>query len=154
MCIGGNDGLNGRSKPYELRVLKAHDNAVRLELWQLPYNRSPQPSKPMKVATLRGLAVTACHAELVELLRQEGYPPAVVIRPQADAVSLTEDAGIHLALLFRLVRPMKRLDRIHNVVQGLARMSPDERHYFFARIQYPEKGRYMERALRVWLGQQ
>lgn len=107
----------------------------------------------MKIATLRGWAVTACHAGLADLLRQEGYPPAVLARPQAEALSLSEDTGIHLALVFRLVRPLKRLDRVHNVLQGLARMSPDERHYFFARIQYPGKGRYMERALRLWLGE-
>lgn len=141
-------------KPYQLRVLKDHDNAVRLELWQMPYNGSPQPEDTQKVGTLRGLPLMACHAGLTEVLQREGQPPSVLSRPKAEAVELTEDAGIYLALLFRLVRPLKRLDRIQNVFQGLARMTADERQYFFARVQYPRKGRYMERALRLWLGEE
>jgi hypothetical protein len=141
-------------KPYQLRVLKDHDNAVRLELWQMPYNRSPLPEDTHKVGALRGLPLTACHSGLTEVLRRDGHPPSVLSRPQAGALDLTEDSGIYLALLFRLIRPLKRLDRIQNVFQGLSRMSADERHYFFARIQYPGKGRYMERALRLWLGEE
>lgn len=141
-------------KPYQLRVLKDHDNAVRLELWQVPYNRSPQAEDPHKVGTLRGLPLTACHSGLTEVLGREGHSPSVLSRPRPEAVELTEDGGIYLALLFRLIRPLKRIDRIQNVFQGLSRMTPDERQYFFARIQYPGKGRYMERALRLWLGEE
>ncbi|WP_242823805.1 DUF7680 family protein [Sulfobacillus thermosulfidooxidans] len=141
-------------KPYQLRILKDHDNAVRLELWQMPYNASSQTENTQKVGSLRGLPLTACHSGVTEVLRQEGQPPSVLSRPHGEMVELTEDAGIYLALLFRLIRPLKRLDRIQNVVQGLARMTPDERQYFFARIQYPRKGRYMERALRLWLGEE
>ena len=141
-------------KPYQLRVLKDHDNAVRLELWQVPYNRSLQSEDPHKVGTLRGSPLIACHGGLTEALQQEGHPPSVLSRPQPDPVTLTEDGGIYLALLFRLIRPLKRIDRIQNVFQGLSRMTPDERQYFFARIQYPGKGRYMERALRLWLGEE
>jgi hypothetical protein len=140
-------------KPYRLDVLRDHDNMVRLALWQVGYNAHEMPEPPpRKVGSLAGLALTACHAGLVEILRREGYPPSVVVRPQTEPIRLSEDAGIHLSLLFRLTRPLKRVDRIHGILQGLQQMTPDERQYFYARVQYPQKGRYMERALRIWLG--
>ncbi len=142
-------------KPYQLRILKDHDNAVRLELWQEAYNNANEEEQaPLKVGTLRGTQFLACQPGLVEALKSEGHPSSVLTRPQSNPVGLTEDTGIYLGLLFRLARPLRRVERIHNVVQGLVRMTPDERRYFYARVQYPGKGRYMERALRLWLGEE
>lgn len=142
-------------KPYQLHILKDHDNAVRLELWQEAYNHSNEKEQgPQKVGTLRGTQFLACQPGLVEALKSEGHPPSVLIRPQEQPLGLTENTGIYLGLMFRLARPLRRVERIQNVLQGLVRMTPDERQYFYARVQYPGKGRYMERALRLWLGEE
>lgn len=141
-------------KPYQLHILKDHDNAVRLELWQEAYNTNDKQQAPQKVGTLRGTQFLACQPGLVEALKREGHPPSMLTRPQSTPLELTEDTGIYLGLLFRLARPLRRVERIQNVLQGLVRMTPDERQYFYARVQYPGKGRYMERALRLWLGEE
>ncbi|PSR22056.1 MAG: hypothetical protein C7B47_16925 [Sulfobacillus thermosulfidooxidans] len=141
-------------KPYQLHILKDHDNAVRLELWQEAYNTNDKQQDPQKVGTLRGTQFLACQPGLVEVLKNEGHPPSVLTRPRTDPLGLTEDTGIYLGLLFRLARPLRRVERIQNVLQGLVRMTPDERQYFYARVQYSGKGRYMERALRLWLGEE
>ncbi|AEW03638.1 hypothetical protein Sulac_0064 [Sulfobacillus acidophilus DSM 10332] len=140
-------------KPYRLKVSLDHDNALRLELWQVGYSPRETERTPLKVGTLRGVPLTVSHTGLVELLQKEGYGPGWLTRPQPEPAELTENTGILLALWFRLVQPVKKIERIQNIIQGLARMTPDERQYFFARIRYPGKGRYMERALRLWLGE-
>jgi len=141
-------------KPYQLHILKDHDNAVRLELWQGAYNPTDEDQAHQKIGTLRGTQFLACQPGLVEAVKRGGDPPSVLTRPQEHPLGLTENTGIYLGLLFRLARPLRRVERIQNVLQGLVRMTPDERQYFYARVQYPGKGRYMERALRLWLGEE
>ena len=52
-------------------------------------------------------------------------------------IDLPSETGAHLALLFRAVRPLRRVDRIDTVANGIARMPREEASYWYAKSLQP-----------------
>jgi hypothetical protein len=65
----------------------------------------------------------------------------------AAPVTLDEIHGAHAELLLRAVQPLRRLDRVTAIAEGIARMSREEATYWHAKTQRPRG----LRALRVLL---
>jgi hypothetical protein len=82
---------------------------------------------------------------LQEVLRAAGYRG----RQWASAapLELPVALGVHAELLLRAVKPLRRIDRINNIAEGVAGMSREEASYWHAQTQR----RHGLRALRILL---
>ncbi|WP_135666716.1 DUF7680 family protein [Halorhabdus rudnickae] len=82
----------------------------------------------------------------------EGTPadPDEVLRGGDGFVFLPESAGIRLAVAFRGVKPLQRVDRMRSLARGVARMSDEECYYWHAKCRSPSSPNG-EKALRVLL---
>lgn len=84
-------------------------------------------------------------APLQEVLRNAGTPGRrwTSERP----IELVPALGAHAELLLRAVKPLRRLDRVHSIADGVAAMSREEANYWYAQT----RRRHGLRALRILL---
>jgi hypothetical protein len=98
-----------------------------------------------RTVRLDGQRATQVVAALQDVLRAAG------VRGQewttAAPVALDEVHGAHAELLLRAVQPLRRLDRVAAIAEGIAGMSHEEATYWHAKTQRPRG----LRALRVLL---
>ena len=82
----------------------------------------------------------------------EGTPgdSSEVLTGGAGFVFLPETAGVRLAVAFRGVKPIQRIDRMRSLARGVARMSDEECYYWYAKCRSPSSPNG-EKALRVLL---
>ncbi|WP_382216536.1 DUF7680 family protein [Halospeciosus flavus] len=104
----------------------------------------------VKIARLSGGRLRS----LLPLLREEldavGLDVATVTGTGDGDVFLPETVGVRLALAFRGIKPIQRVDRMRAFCRGLARMGDEECYYWFAKCRSPSSPNG-EKALRTLL---
>ena len=94
---------------------------------------------------VNGQSAAHVAAPLQQVLRAAGF------RGQAwttgASLELPAGLGAHAELLLRAVKPLRRIDRITNIADGVATMSREEANYWHAQTQR----RHGLRALRILL---
>ncbi|KWW97716.1 hypothetical protein TH66_19625 [Carbonactinospora thermoautotrophica] len=98
-----------------------------------------------RVVRLEGERATHVAAFLQEVLRSAGLRGRQWTSPKPFALSPT--LGAHAELLLRTVKPLRRIDRIVGVAEGVAGMSREEASYWHAQT----RRRHGLKALRVLL---
>jgi hypothetical protein len=139
-------------EPFEVCVLKLHDNEVALEVWQRPLLRGAvgKPER-VRVGRIHGLALRAIWDELLLTLRRAGvYAGQLSPARRQRAIVLPEEVGVRAALLVAAVAPLRKLQRIEQVASAVVHMSYEEACYWYAHIR-SDDGRRALRALRLLL---
>ena len=126
---------NGSSHPlYELRVLGIGGGEVELAIWQLPSPATPRLNGAERTATLKG------------------RPLRMALRKKETAAfPLDEDVALNLALLFRALAPMRSIDRIRMVAEGVDKMTREEAGYWLGMAVHRVYPRRVLAALRILL---
>lgn len=108
-----------------------------------------------KVARLTGSRLRSMGSLLREALSERGGSEsgrsASAVTGTGDGdVFLSEARGVRLAIAFRGVKPIQRVDRMRALARGVARMSDEECYYWYAKCRSPsvDSG---EQALRTLL---
>jgi hypothetical protein len=70
---------------------------------------------------------------------------------KAKRWGLDEESALTLGLLFRILAPMKNLDRIRQVAEGVEKMSREEAGYWLGMVMHREYPRRVLAALRILL---
>jgi len=109
---------------YELRlrVLKASDFV--LEVWQLPSSATPRLTAPEYVAGLKGSALRFIEPRLLKRLSRSKINLGTMNAEKTRAWKIDEDLALNLGLLFRVLAPMRNLDRIRQVADGVDETGP------------------------------
>jgi hypothetical protein len=103
-----------------------------------------------KVARLDPIRVRALQDLVREAIEDTPAEISEVLRGGDGFVFLPEPAGVRLAVAFRGVKPLQRIDRMRSLARGVARMSDEECYYWYAKCRSPTSPNG-EKALRILL---
>ena len=136
---------------YELRVTGSSGADVEIAVWQLPSASTPRLQQPERTASLAGRPWRMIESRITKRLRQAGINIAHVRKGQTATFELDEELALNLALLFRVLAPMRSIDRIRMVADGIDKMSREEAGYWLGMAVHRVYPRRVLAALRVLL---
>lgn len=136
---------------YELRARGLGRSELELTIWQLPSPSTPRLKEPERTAALKGRALQLTENRVLKRLRSQGLRLRDLDRSEQQKARLTEDVALNLALLFRALAPMRSIDRIRAVAEGIDAMSREEAGYWLGMAVHRSKPRRVLAALRILL---
>jgi hypothetical protein len=136
---------------YEIRMTGLPDGNTELEVWELPSPATPRLLQPERVAGLHGRNLLLVETRLLRRLRQSGISLPHLRKGESKAFALDEDLALNLALLFRVLAPMRSEERIRAVVEGIEKMPREEAGYWMGMAVHRVNPRRVLAALRILL---
>ena len=149
---GQPNGNAASSQPvYELRAKAMGGGDMELEIWQLPNVATPRLKEPERTASLYGRPLRLVETKVLRRLKQVGISVSGIKKDESSTFALDEDVALNLALLFRVLAPMRNLDNIQAVAEGIDKMSREEAGYWMGMAIHRVYPRRVLAALRVLL---
>ena len=136
---------------YELRMIVESASVWRLEIWQATSAATPRLKAPEHVATIQGPGLRIAENRLLKRLAREKIVLGSLKPGKTKRWPLDEEVALTLGLLFRALAPMKNLDRIRQVAEGLEKMSREEAGYWLGMVLHREYPRRVLASLRTLL---
>ncbi len=138
---------------YELRrkARRGGSGEYALEIWQLPSPATPRLDAPEHVASLHGAALRLIETRVAKRLARGKINLGVAATEPDRRWPLDEDLALSLGLLFRALAPMRNLDRIRQVAEGIDAMSREEAGYWLGMALNRKQPRRVLAALRMLL---
>ena len=146
----GNVANTGRPL-YELRAVGMDGGQVLLEIWQLPSSATPRLQTKERTAALGGNGLEVIEARVLKRLKASGIRLPSLSKGDAKTYAVDEELALHLALLFRTLAPMRSIDRIRLVAEGIEAMSREEAAYWLGMAIHRKYPRRVLAALRILL---
>lgn len=140
------------SPAFELHVVPASEREYRLALWQhaIPANGNPG-AQARHLVTLSGVPLQVGLDQILDTLKREGYRASVLNPAQREPLTLKEEAGVRLGLLFLALKPLTKVSRMEQIAAGLRGMPGEEAYYWFSKCATERGRRHAQRALRILL---
>lgn len=143
---------SGSTHPvYELRVRGEGRGEIELSIWQLPSAATPRLKEPERTASLFGRPYRLVETKVLRRLKSSGIRIKTLEKGEVQKCPLDEDVALNLALLFRCLAPMRSIDRIRMVSEGIDRMSREEAGYWLGMAVHRSSPRRVLAALRLLL---
>lgn len=136
---------------YELRAIGLGGGQLELSIWQRPTPATPRLTAPECTGTLKGRALQIVETRICKRLKGSGIRVGGIQKGQAERFHLDEDEALNLALLFRVLAPMRSIDRIRMVADGIDKMSREEAGYWLGMAVHRVYPRRVLAALRLLL---
>jgi hypothetical protein len=136
---------------YELRRKARRGGEYALEIWQIPSPATPRLDAPEHVASLKGTPLRLLEARLARRLAHARINLGAAASERERRWPLDEDLALLLGLLFRALAPMRNLDRIRQVADGIDAMSHEEAGYWLGMAMHRKNPRRVLAALRILL---
>jgi len=136
---------------YELRLIVPRNRDWRLEIWQLPSPATPRLQAPEHVAAIKGTPLRIMEPRLLKRLNRARINLGALQQGKNRRWRLDEELALNLGLLFRVLAPMKNLDRIREVADGVEGMSREEAGYWLGMSMHRKNPRRVLAALRTML---
>lgn len=143
------------AKPFRLYVYPRPQGAYGLTLSQRRVKGNPEGNggNPgwRRLVRLYGLPLQAVAEDIFAILKQAGYRPHDLKRERRTPLELEEENGVRLGLLFMMVKPLSKGERITSITQSLKTMPVEEAYYWFSKCADPQVRERARRALRILL---
>ena len=136
---------------YELRLHVVQGSDYELEIWQLPSTATPRLETAEYVAALKGASLRLIEPRLLKRLARAKINLGHLNLEKIQAWPIDEDLALNLGLLFRVLAPMRNLDRIRQVADGVDEMSREEAGYWLGMAMHRKNPRRVLAALRLLL---
>jgi hypothetical protein len=136
---------------YELRMIVESSSVWRLEIWQIPSAATPRLKAPEQVAAIHGASLRVAENRLLKRLAREKIVLGSLKPGKAKQWPLDEETALTLGLLFRVLAPMRNLDRIRQVMEGVEQMSREEAGYWLGMVMHRAYPRRVLASLRILL---
>ena len=134
---------------YELRARRA-DNQIQVEIWQMPSSSSPHVTVPLRIAGLAGRNLEINQIRIFKRLRDAGIR-LDVMPVEGMRAPIVEAAALRLALMFRVLAPMRSRAAMVQVAEGIEEMPREEAAYWLGMAVHRKNPRRVLTALRVLL---
>lgn len=135
---------------YEVRARRLPANELQVEIWQLPSPASPHVHVPQRVAGLAGRNLEINQVRILKKLKDAGIR-LEVMPINGMRASIREDAALRLALLFRVLAPMRSRAAMVAVAEGVEAMARQEAAYWLGMAVHRKNPRRVLTALRILL---
>lgn len=137
---------------YELHAKGLRGGQMQLEIWQIPSPVTPRLKKPERTAGLKGRCLEIVETQVLRRLKGDGIRLSRLKKGKKQIYPLTdEDMALNLALLFRVLAPMRNTDRIRSIAQEIEKMSREEAGYWLGMAFHRSNPRRVLAALRMLL---
>lgn len=136
---------------YELRLHVRKAGSYELEIWQLPSPSTPRLTGPEYVAALKGAALRLVEPRILKQLARHKINLGSLNGEKTRDWRIDEELALNLGLLFRTLAPMRNLDRIRQVADGVDAMSREEAGYWLGMAMHRKRPRRVLAALRILL---
>lgn len=147
----GDNGSAANHPVFELRLKGLGNGELDLSIWQLPSPATPRLSEPERTASLWGRSLRLVENRVLKRLRGQGIRLRDLRKGETQRAALDEDIALNLALLFRALAPMRSIDRIRAVAEGIDNMTREEAGYWLGMAVHRSHPRRVLAALRVLL---
>ena len=134
---------------YELRRKPHKGGGYVLEIWQLPSLATPRLDAPEHVGSLGGKPLRLLESRLIKRLTRTGINFSAGGSERERRWPLDEEQALTMGLLFRALAPMRNLDRIRLVEEGIEAMSREEAGYWLGMSMNRKNPRRVLAALRM-----
>lgn len=135
---------------YEVRARRLRSNELQVEIWQLPSPASPHVTVPNRIAGLSGRNLEINQVRILKRLKDAGVRLEVMPLDGIRA-PVREEAALRLALLFRVLAPMRSRAAMVAVAEGIEAMAREEAGYWLGMAVHRKNPRRVLTALRVLL---
>jgi hypothetical protein len=136
---------------YELRLRVRKESDYELEVWQLPSPATPRLTGAEYIASLKGAALRLVEPRVLRRLSRAHINLGSLNAEKTREWGIDEDLALNLGLLFRVLAPMRNLDRIRQVADGVDEMSREEAGYWLGMAMHRKHPRRVLAALRTLL---
>ena len=136
---------------YELRLDVPQSGDWQLEILQMPSASTPRLTAPELLATLKGTALRLLENRILKRLGRAKIQLGTMRPGKQKSWPLDEEMALELGLLFRVLAPMRNLDRIREVADGVEEMSREELGYWLGMALHRPFPRRVLAALRLLL---
>lgn len=103
------------------------------------------------VAVIRPADLSRLTDTVQATLRASKKPATTISPSRKQPVDIDEAPGVRLTLTALGIEPLRRRDRVREVIEGIAAMSDEEAYYWYAKATHPDTGKRALRALRLLL---
>lgn len=135
---------------FELRWTIDHGRRT-LEIWELAHrDYKTRDVKPQRLVSISGENLDRIRPALLEAVRALGLPPSVLAEWNGTPIRLNEEWGVRVALVAKLVGPVRNPAKVAALVDGVLDMSREEALYWFAKC-FNGRGAYYTMGLRICL---
>jgi len=136
---------------YELRLIVDSKSNYRLEVWQLPSPATPRLKTPEYIARLKGVGLRLMEPRILKRLSRAKISLGRMTAGKKESFPISEELALSMGLLFRALAPMRSVDRITEVADGIDQMSREEAGYWLGMAMHRERPRRVLAALRMLL---
>jgi hypothetical protein len=136
---------------YELRLVVLKAGVYELEIWQLPSPSTPRLTAAEYVASLKGPALRLMEPRILKRLARNRINLGSLTAERTREWAIDEELALNMGLLFRALAPMRNLDRIRQVADGVDEMSREEAGYWLGMAMHRKRPRRVLAALRLLL---
>lgn len=136
---------------YELRLFVETHSEYRLEVWQIPSSATHRLAAPEYVASLKGATLRLIEPRLLRRLAQASITLGRMKAGKEEVWPLYEELALSLGLLFRALAPMRSLERIRQMADGIDEMNREEAGYWLGMAMHRKRPRRVLAALRMML---
>ena len=136
---------------YQLRVRRHSPMDIEYEIWQMPATATPQVVTAQRIAGLRGRNLGLAEHRILKRLSRSGIRLSGSVDTRKRGYALDEDLALTLGLLFRALAPMRSLENMRKVTEGIEAMGREEAAYWLGMAMHREQPRRVLTALRILL---
>ena len=121
---------------FELRVEPLDNNNFAIALCQRSYKKAGEKRRPQskQIGKVQGQSLVLIRQVIYDVLKANNYDPKTLSYKRQSAYIISEEFGVTLAILFQVLQPISKPDRIIKIAQSIAAMSYEEANYWFALI--------------------
>jgi hypothetical protein len=121
---------------FELRVEPLDNNNFAIALCQRSYKKAGEKRRPQskQIGKVQGQSLVLIRQVIYDVLKANNYDPKTLSYKRQSSYIITEEFGVTLAILFQVLQPISKPDRIIKIAQSIAAMSYEEANYWFALI--------------------
>jgi hypothetical protein len=136
---------------YEFRLAASPAGVYEYSIWRAGTTGTVTRQPAERVAALRGPAAQVVETRILRLLARAGVKPGPIRLGEKRTFAIGEDWALTLALLLRVLGPMRDLDQIREVAERIEDMSREEAGYWLGLSIYRDNPRRVMAALRLLL---
>ena len=134
---------------YQFRLAASESGQYEYAIWRTGAAAHLDAAEP--VGVLRGESARVIETRVLRLLARSRIHLGPVRLGEKRAWSIGEDQALTLGLLFRVLAPMRNLDRIREIAERVDEMSREEAGYWLGMSIYRQNSRRVLAALRLLL---
>lgn len=134
---------------YEIRRWSERGYDTEYAIYELRSKASPHLREPRRLGGLAGAKLALVESGVLRRLRRVGVRLERTSRAAFGRAELPEEDALRLALLFRVVAPMRSRWRIDAVARGIEAMGREEAAYWLGMALHRKNPRRVLCALRV-----